>query len=660
MAYIAYSFIGFEASASIAEEVQESRKVLPKAVVLSLAVGGVLVIVACLGIVLAIPDMSAAVAGKDTNPIATTLEHSYGSGAGRTLLIALAIGFTSSMIAVQTAVTRAIWASARDQLLPGTRLLGRLSGREHLPRYAIGLTVIIAGALIFAGASKVFALLVSFSAFGFILSYYMPIVALAWKQWRGQSPTADGWGARWIPLITSIAVVWLSAEIVNLLWPRAVNSEWYLNWGAIIMTGVLGRARRADLPAVLPAGLARDAGPADRRAGGRDVRGRPVTPVALVSGAASGIGRACASVMREHGWQTAGIDLNASDTDLSLRADVSDRSLVAAAVDQVVERFGRIDLLVTAAGDYEEGIDVADITVAQWDRMLGVILGGTVNCCAAVLPHMLSRDQGTIVAISSELALGGSATDLHYVAAKGAVLGLIKSLAMEVAQTAIRVNAVAPGPTDTPLLAADSLWREPTYLSTLPLGRAGQAVRDRFRRVLPSYRGVHVLRRGAVAERRGGDLMLSGVALITGAAQGLGHATALRLAADGFTVAVNDLADDGRLTDLAERTGGLAFVADISDPVAGPAMVRAVADRLGPVQVLVANAAAMAMSPFLESKPDSGGIRSTSTSPGTSGSSRRSSRECASLVTAGSSSSARAGASSATPTPPPTPRPRRG
>jgi len=94
------------------------------------------------------------------------------------------------------------------------------------------------------------------------------------------------------------------------------------------------------------------------------------------------------------------------------------------------------------------------------------------------------------------------------------------------------------------------------------------------------------------------------VALITGAAQGLGHATALRLAADGFTVAVNDLTDDGRLSSLAERTGGLAFVADISDPVAGPAMVAAVASRVGPVEVLVANAAAMSMSPFLESKPD--------------------------------------------------------
>ena len=193
--------------------------------------------------------------------------------------------------------------------------------------------------------------------------------------------------------------------------------------------------------------------------------------VAVISGAASGIGKACADLMRQAGWRTAGIDLNASGADLSLRADVADRAAVAAAVDRVAQRFGRIDLLVSAAGYYEEGIDVADISVPQWDRMLAVILGGTVNCCAAVLPHMLSRGEGTIVAISSELALAGSATDLHYVAAKGAVLGLIKSLAMEVAETAIRVNAVAPGPTDTPLLAADSLWRKPDYLATLPLGR---------------------------------------------------------------------------------------------------------------------------------------------------------------------------------------------
>jgi 2-hydroxycyclohexanecarboxyl-CoA dehydrogenase len=194
-------------------------------------------------------------------------------------------------------------------------------------------------------------------------------------------------------------------------------------------------------------------------------------PVAVITGAASGIGAACARLLRENGWRTAGVDLNQSDTDLPARVDVTDRSAVAAAVDAAAGRFGRIDLAVTAAGYYEEGIDVAEITTEQWDRMLAVILGGTVHTCAAVLPHMLARGQGVIIAISSELALAGSATDLHYVAAKGAVLGLVKSLAMEVAETDIRVNAVAPGPTDTPLLAADSLWRKPDYLATLPLGR---------------------------------------------------------------------------------------------------------------------------------------------------------------------------------------------
>jgi 2-hydroxycyclohexanecarboxyl-CoA dehydrogenase len=193
--------------------------------------------------------------------------------------------------------------------------------------------------------------------------------------------------------------------------------------------------------------------------------------VVLVTGAASGIGASCVQLFSDHGWTTAGLDLHHSATDLPFEVDVSDRAAVGDAVRRLVAEHGAIDALVTAAGYYEEGIDVVDISRERWDRMLSVILGGTANCAWAVLPHMLERGEGSLIAISSELALAGSATDLHYVAAKGAVLGLIKSLAAEVAHTGVRVNAVAPGPTDTPLLAADSIWREPEYLSTLPLGR---------------------------------------------------------------------------------------------------------------------------------------------------------------------------------------------
>jgi len=194
-------------------------------------------------------------------------------------------------------------------------------------------------------------------------------------------------------------------------------------------------------------------------------------PVAVVTGAASGIGAACVERLAGSAWRTAGIDLRPSVTDVSVEVDVTDREAVKDVVEHVIERFGRVDLLVTAAGYYEEGIPVTDITSEQWDRMLAVILGGTANVFAAVLPQMLRQNSGAMVAISSELALAGSATDLHYVAAKGAVLGLVKSLAVEVAHTGVRVNAVAPGPTDTPLLAADSPWRRPDYLATVPLGR---------------------------------------------------------------------------------------------------------------------------------------------------------------------------------------------
>jgi amino acid transporter len=240
VAYIAYSFIGFEASASVGEEVHEAHRAVPIAVIVSLAAAGVLVILAALGIVLAIPDMPAVLAGKDANPISTTLEHSFGSAAGRVTLILLVVGFTSSMIAVQTAVSRAIWASARDRALPGAPLLGRLSGRENLPRYAILLTFIVSGALVFFGTTKAFALLVSFASFGFILSYFMPILGLAYRKWRGNIDLSGTWGERWIGVVTTVAVVWLTAEIVNLVWPRAVTGDWYLNWGILIMTGALG------------------------------------------------------------------------------------------------------------------------------------------------------------------------------------------------------------------------------------------------------------------------------------------------------------------------------------------------------------------------------------------------------------------------------------
>lgn len=203
------------------------------------------------------------------------------------------------------------------------------------------------------------------------------------------------------------------------------------------------------------------AGPSDRP---RD------KPVALVTGAASGIGAAVVAGLRSAGWAVAGYDLRPSRADLSRQGDVTDPAAVAAAVAYVTSELGPIRALVTAAGYYEM-VPFGQLTEDQWRRMLAVHLGGLVTAVRAALPGMLARGDGRIVAVSSELAIGGGDGDAHYAAAKGAIIGLVKSLAAEVAGTGVLVNSVAPGPTDTPLLEPDSPWREPGYLATLPVGR---------------------------------------------------------------------------------------------------------------------------------------------------------------------------------------------
>lgn len=193
--------------------------------------------------------------------------------------------------------------------------------------------------------------------------------------------------------------------------------------------------------------------------------------IAVVTGAASGIGRAVARELTERGWLVAGLDRSpAPDCAVSERVDVADAEAVAAAVDRAAARLGPVTAAVSVAGHYEMAA-VSDITAEAWHRMLRVHLGGLLNLSRAVLPGMLGRGAGSVVAVSSELAVGGGCDDVHYASAKGAILGLVRSLAAEVAPAGVRVNAVAPGPTDTPLLPDDSPWRAPDYLATLPLRR---------------------------------------------------------------------------------------------------------------------------------------------------------------------------------------------
>jgi amino acid transporter len=125
-------------------------------------------------------------------------------------------------------------------VLPASDTLGALSGRHRMPRAAIALTVCIAAPLPFISFSKIYTLLLSFSTAGFYISYAMPILALAYvrlkKRWV-PGPVSMG---RWSGPVTFIAAAWIVFETINVAWPRDFNPQWWLNWGLILMTAILG------------------------------------------------------------------------------------------------------------------------------------------------------------------------------------------------------------------------------------------------------------------------------------------------------------------------------------------------------------------------------------------------------------------------------------
>jgi 2-hydroxycyclohexanecarboxyl-CoA dehydrogenase len=187
--------------------------------------------------------------------------------------------------------------------------------------------------------------------------------------------------------------------------------------------------------------------------------------VAMVTGAARGIGAAIASTLAAEGADVAVCDLdlaavtNTAESvakehghrSIAVQVDVADSASVTAAVDAIEHRLGPLDILVNNAG-----IDVIQPFVASneatWDRLIAVNLKGPLNTCHAVVTRMLARGSGKIVNIGSDAGRVGSSGEAVYSATKGGVIAFTKTLAREVAAAGITVNCVCPGPTDTALL----------------------------------------------------------------------------------------------------------------------------------------------------------------------------------------------------------------
>lgn len=199
--------------------------------------------------------------------------------------------------------------------------------------------------------------------------------------------------------------------------------------------------------------------------------------VVLVTGGASGIGKACAEVAAACGAKVICTDVERKDLNgagIEFRAmDITDAKAVESVVAEIAKDYGPIDGLVTSAGISAMG-DLEDMSLQDWDRVLQINLTGTMLAARAVAPHMKQRKQGSIVTIASINGMLGNQGNLAYCASKGAILQLTRSMAADLGRHGVRVNSISPGLIQTPMTAM--LEQSPVLNSFLKqhlLGRAG-------------------------------------------------------------------------------------------------------------------------------------------------------------------------------------------
>jgi NAD(P)-dependent dehydrogenase (short-subunit alcohol dehydrogenase family) len=209
--------------------------------------------------------------------------------------------------------------------------------------------------------------------------------------------------------------------------------------------------------------------------------GRLEGKVCVITGAAGGIGAATVEAFAREGARVVGVDLNdSSPGDLALSVDVTDEAAVRDMYARVRDELGGIDVLFNNAGiSPDDDTSVLNTSLEAWQRVQDVNLKSVFLCCKHGIPHLLERGAGSVINTASFVAVMGAATSqISYTASKGGVLALTRELGVEFARRGVRVNALCPGPIDTPLLRelfAKDPQKAQRRLVHVPMGRFGKA-----------------------------------------------------------------------------------------------------------------------------------------------------------------------------------------
>lgn len=237
-----FCYYGFEACGDVAEETPNASRAIPKAMRMTIYVGGGAAMLVCVALILAVPDMQAVISGKDTDPVASILRSAMGEVGFRAVLAVVMVSFISCCLSMQAAASRLLFAYARDEMIAGSALFSRISPHTHVPVAALTAAGIIPALIALCGLwlQNAVSTIISFASAGIYMAFQMLVAGALIARAKGWKPSGPFTLGRWGWSVNIIALAYGSSAIVDMVWPRNPNDPWYSNYGMIVTAlGVL-------------------------------------------------------------------------------------------------------------------------------------------------------------------------------------------------------------------------------------------------------------------------------------------------------------------------------------------------------------------------------------------------------------------------------------
>ena len=236
-----FAYYGFEACGDVAEETPNPSVAIPKAMRLTIYIGGGAAMFVLLALILAVPNMADVISGKDTDPVATVLRAAVGEVGFRIVIAIVLVSFFSCLLSLQAAASRLLFSYARDKMIFGSARLSKLSPNTHVPVAALMVAGLFPAGVAILGLylENAVKTIIIFGSVGIYLAFQMIVLGALIARYKGWVPAGKFRLGAWAWPVNLAALAYGIAAITNMVWPRSPNDPWYLNYAMFISTGIV-------------------------------------------------------------------------------------------------------------------------------------------------------------------------------------------------------------------------------------------------------------------------------------------------------------------------------------------------------------------------------------------------------------------------------------